>query len=135
MCRYHRLSSVHLMKVEKIDFFAKNSNKFVYHNENMNKQFSRKPQRFKTRRKNKTKNTPFFVDFSNIYKMTTFSHWTGPIKVAMIGIIFGVSNAILFFTFKTIKTSFGLFCLVEALSIVLLLIENILDLLFHNYIP
>src|SRR3569833_3358056 len=51
--------NVHYMKIEKIDFFAKNSKKFVYYNEELvhkfkfQTQLSRKRQRFRTCRKNK----------------------------------------------------------------------------------
>ena len=51
--------SVHFMKIEKIDFSAKNSKKFVYYNEELvtnskfQTQLSRKLQRFRTCRKNK----------------------------------------------------------------------------------
>src|SRR3954465_12773611 len=51
--------NVHFMKIEKIDFSAKSSKKFVYYNEELatnskfQTQLSRKPQRFRTCRKNK----------------------------------------------------------------------------------
>src|SRR3569623_731401 len=51
--------NVHFMKIEKIDFSAKNSKNFVYYNEelvtnsNLQTQLSRKLQRFRTCRKNK----------------------------------------------------------------------------------
>src|ERR1700742_5062080 len=68
--------NVHLMKIEKIDFSAKNSKKFVYYNENVytnskfQTQLSRKLQRFRTCHKNK--NAPFFMKFPNINKNGNF---------------------------------------------------------------
>src|SRR4051812_30582553 len=60
--------NVYLMKIEKIDFFAKNSKKFVYYNEELvtnskfQKQLSRKLQRFRTCRNNEK--CSIFHDFS-----------------------------------------------------------------------
>src|SRR3954468_23641878 len=56
---YKNCYNVHFMKIEKIDFSAKNSKKFVYYNEELvhkfkfQTQLSRKLQRFRTCRKNK----------------------------------------------------------------------------------
>ena len=65
--------NVHFMKIEKIDFSAKNSKKFVYYNENMctnskfQTQLSRKLQRFRGCRKNKE--CSIFHELSEYQKM------------------------------------------------------------------
>src|SRR6185437_3721099 len=77
--------NVHFMKIKKIDakidFFAKNSKKFVYYNEELvhkfQTQLSRKLQRFKTCRKNK--NASFFMIFPNIsFFHMAVNYWTDP---------------------------------------------------------
>ena len=81
--------NVHLMKIlkidAKIDFFAKNSKKFVYYNEELvtNSKFqtqsSRKLQRFRTCRKNKK--CSIFHDLSNIsFFHMIVNYWTGLLK-------------------------------------------------------
>jgi hypothetical protein len=52
---------------EKIDFFAKNSKKFVYYDENM-RNFKRNYLKNYNDSEHavKTKNAPFFMNFSNI---------------------------------------------------------------------
>src|SRR6185312_1684184 len=85
-------NNVHLMKIEKInekiDFFAKNSKKFVYYNEKHEQfqmQLSRKLQRFRTCRKNKK--CSIFHDLSEyIIFHTVVNYGTGPLN--LLGVIF-----------------------------------------------
>src|SRR3569623_413097 len=77
---------VHFMKIEKIDFSAKNSKKFVYYNEELvtnskfRTQLSRKLQRFRTCRKNKK--CSIFHDFSEyIIVYMTVTDWAGPLRI------------------------------------------------------
>src|ERR1700744_4155098 len=73
------------MKIEKIDFFSKNSKKFVYYNEELvtnskfQTQLSRKLQRIRTCRKNKK--CSIFHDLSEyiIFHMIV-TYWTGPLR-------------------------------------------------------
>src|SRR3569623_1395367 len=90
---YKNCCNVHFMKIEKIDakidFFATNSKKFVYYNEELvtnskfQTQLSRKLQRFRTCRKNK--NAPFFMIFPNIsfFFHMAVNYWTGPLILSL----------------------------------------------------
>ena len=75
--------NVHFMKIEKIDFSAKNSKTFVYYNEELvtNSKFKRNylENHKDSEHPVKTKNAPFFMIFPNIlffYMIVTY--WTSP---------------------------------------------------------
>ena len=78
--------NVHFMKIEKIDakidFFAKNSKKFVYYNEELVTNFKRNYLENYNDSKHaiKTKNAPFFMIFPNIsFFHMIVNYWTGPL--------------------------------------------------------
>src|SRR6201991_1821317 len=87
---YKKLLQCSFMKIEKIDFSAKNSKKFVYYNEELvtnskfQTQLSRKLQRFRTCRKNKK--CSIFHDLSEyiIFHMIV-TYWTGPLTYTFFG--------------------------------------------------
>src|SRR6185437_1923772 len=77
---------VHFMKIEKIyakiDFFAKNSKKFVYYNEELVHKFKRNylENYNDSEHAVKTKNAPFFMIFPNIsFFHMVVNYWIGPL--------------------------------------------------------
>ena len=77
-----------LLKIEKsskIDFSSKNSNKFVYYNENVNN-FKRNYLENDNDLEHavKTKNAPFFMIFPNIsFFHMVVTNWTGPLSLSL----------------------------------------------------
>src|SRR3954465_9555891 len=74
--------NVHFMKIEKIDFSAKNSKKFVYYNEKLVTNFKCNylENYNDSEHAVKTKNAPFFMIFTNIsFFHMVVTDWTGPL--------------------------------------------------------